>query len=258
MASPVHPSDVACLPAAERGLVAQVRVGLSRAAKSPGAVMTGGTCPPPAYKRLIGPSAPTWRCAARSKERTFVTLAPPVPDHTMCDVPSMQLEQHGWDIHAVSHKPGGAAYGADPADSSGLTMDSPAATLVHVTDARARAERFADLFRAVYLTFHRRDGPRSQLPGASQGGARAPRARGPAHRGRGRGAHEPGTVGDQRDRHPSGTPGPAGARRRSRRPAADADLADRAGTRGAAPGPRGAERGHAGQRHGPVAARPGR
>jgi DNA-binding MarR family transcriptional regulator len=37
-----------------------------------------------------------------------------------------------------------------------------------VTDARARAEQFADLFRAVYLTFHRRDGPRGQLPGASR------------------------------------------------------------------------------------------
>jgi DNA-binding MarR family transcriptional regulator len=37
-----------------------------------------------------------------------------------------------------------------------------------VTDDRARAEQFADLFRAVYLTFHRRDGPRSQLPGASR------------------------------------------------------------------------------------------
>jgi DNA-binding MarR family transcriptional regulator len=37
-----------------------------------------------------------------------------------------------------------------------------------VTDERARAERFADLFRAVYLTFHRRDAPRSQLPGASR------------------------------------------------------------------------------------------
>ena len=37
-----------------------------------------------------------------------------------------------------------------------------------VTDERARAERFASLFRAVYLTFHRRDGPRSQLPGASR------------------------------------------------------------------------------------------
>jgi DNA-binding MarR family transcriptional regulator len=37
-----------------------------------------------------------------------------------------------------------------------------------VTDARAQAERFADLFRAVYLTFHRRDGPRSQLAGASR------------------------------------------------------------------------------------------
>jgi DNA-binding MarR family transcriptional regulator len=37
-----------------------------------------------------------------------------------------------------------------------------------VTDDRARAEQFAGLFRAVYLTFHRRDGPRSQLPGASR------------------------------------------------------------------------------------------
>ena len=37
-----------------------------------------------------------------------------------------------------------------------------------MTDARARAEQFADLFRAVYLTFHRRDGPRSQLSGASR------------------------------------------------------------------------------------------
>jgi DNA-binding MarR family transcriptional regulator len=31
-----------------------------------------------------------------------------------------------------------------------------------------RAERFAELFRAVYLTFHRRDRPRSELPGASR------------------------------------------------------------------------------------------
>ena len=37
-----------------------------------------------------------------------------------------------------------------------------------MSDERARAEQFADLFRAVYLTFHRRDGPRSQLPGASR------------------------------------------------------------------------------------------
>ncbi len=37
-----------------------------------------------------------------------------------------------------------------------------------VTDERARAERFAELFRAVYLTFHRRDGPRNQLQGASR------------------------------------------------------------------------------------------
>ena len=37
-----------------------------------------------------------------------------------------------------------------------------------MTDPRTQAERFAELFRAVYLTFHRRDGPRSQLPGASR------------------------------------------------------------------------------------------
>jgi len=37
-----------------------------------------------------------------------------------------------------------------------------------VTSEQAQAERFAALFRAVYLTFHRRDGPRSQLPGASR------------------------------------------------------------------------------------------
>jgi DNA-binding MarR family transcriptional regulator len=37
-----------------------------------------------------------------------------------------------------------------------------------VTDETAQAERFAELFRAVYLTFHRRDRPRSQLAGASR------------------------------------------------------------------------------------------
>ena len=30
------------------------------------------------------------------------------------------------------------------------------------------AERYAALFRALYLTYHRRDGPRSDLPGASR------------------------------------------------------------------------------------------
>ena len=37
-----------------------------------------------------------------------------------------------------------------------------------VSDEQQRAERFAERFRAVYLTFHRRDGPRSQLQGASR------------------------------------------------------------------------------------------
>ena len=32
----------------------------------------------------------------------------------------------------------------------------------------AQAERFAEPFRAVYLTFHRRDQPRNQLAGASR------------------------------------------------------------------------------------------
>ena len=37
-----------------------------------------------------------------------------------------------------------------------------------MAEEQARAERFAELFRAVYLTFHRRDRPRSELPGASR------------------------------------------------------------------------------------------
>jgi len=36
-----------------------------------------------------------------------------------------------------------------------------------VSSDEAQAGEFAELFRAVYLTFHRRDGPRSQLPNAS-------------------------------------------------------------------------------------------
>jgi DNA-binding MarR family transcriptional regulator len=38
---------------------------------------------------------------------------------------------------------------------------------VLVSSEAERAREFAELFRAVYLTFHRRDGPRSQLPNAS-------------------------------------------------------------------------------------------
>ena len=37
-----------------------------------------------------------------------------------------------------------------------------------MSDERERAELFAAGFRAVYLAFHRRDGPRSQLAGASR------------------------------------------------------------------------------------------
>jgi DNA-binding MarR family transcriptional regulator len=46
-------------------------------------------------------------------------------------------------------------------------MDGPVGRLVSVT--AEQAEQFAELFRAVYLTFHRRDGPRGQLAGASRG-----------------------------------------------------------------------------------------
>jgi hypothetical protein len=71
------------------------------------------------------------------------------------------LDDHG-DACAVATavQPAGGCIGID----DGLSCGNPSA----VTDARARAERFADLFRAIYLTFHRRDGPRSQLPGASR------------------------------------------------------------------------------------------
>ncbi len=37
-----------------------------------------------------------------------------------------------------------------------------------VSDEQEWAERFAEGFRSVYLTFHRRDGPRGQLQGASR------------------------------------------------------------------------------------------
>ena len=40
-----------------------------------------------------------------------------------------------------------------------------------------QAERFAALFRALYLTYHRRDGPRSDLPGRVPRGAHPPRGR---------------------------------------------------------------------------------
>jgi DNA-binding MarR family transcriptional regulator len=58
--------------------------------------------------------------------------------------------------------------GAGPGRSIGIDDGSAGGNPGGVTDARACAERFADLFRAVYLTYHRRDGPRSQLPAASR------------------------------------------------------------------------------------------
>jgi DNA-binding MarR family transcriptional regulator len=46
-------------------------------------------------------------------------------------------------------------------------MDPPLATVSPV-DVTGQAERFAEQFRAIYLTYHRRDGPRSELPAASR------------------------------------------------------------------------------------------
>ena len=54
------------------------------------------------------------------------------------------------------------------AESIGIDDGFPSRNAGGVTEERAQAERFAELFRAVYLTFHRRDGPRSQLAGASR------------------------------------------------------------------------------------------
>jgi DNA-binding MarR family transcriptional regulator len=53
-------------------------------------------------------------------------------------------------------------------ESIGIDDGFPSRKPGGVTKERAQAERFAELFRAVYLTFHRRDGPRSQLAGASR------------------------------------------------------------------------------------------
>src|SRR5215468_5086558 len=52
--------------------------------------------------------------------------------------------------------------------SIGIDDGLAAREAVAVTEELARAERFAELFRAVYLTFHRRDRPRSELQGASR------------------------------------------------------------------------------------------
>jgi DNA-binding MarR family transcriptional regulator len=54
------------------------------------------------------------------------------------------------------------------ADSIGIDDGLPGRNAGAVNEDRARAERFAEAFRAVYLTFHRRDGPRGQLAGASR------------------------------------------------------------------------------------------
>ena len=50
----------------------------------------------------------------------------------------------------------------------GIDDGLPARKAVAVTGEQARAEPFVELFHAVYLTFHRRDRPRSELPGASR------------------------------------------------------------------------------------------
>jgi hypothetical protein len=62
--------------------------------------------------------------------------------------------------------PGAATHSAGtPSASTGSTA-VPAGG--EAAAEQARAERLAELFRAVYLAFHRRDRPRSELPGASR------------------------------------------------------------------------------------------
>ena len=57
---------------------------------------------------------------------------------------------------------------AERAESIGIDDAMGRRNPGRVSDSQQRAERFAERFRAVYLTFHRRDGPRSQLQGASR------------------------------------------------------------------------------------------
>src|SRR5262249_61859262 len=66
-----------------------------------------------------------------------------------------------------------------PGESIGIDDGFPSRNAGDVTEERAQAERFAELFRAVYLTFHRRDGPRSQLAGASRSVLEHPALAGP-------------------------------------------------------------------------------
>jgi DNA-binding MarR family transcriptional regulator len=49
----------------------------------------------------------------------------------------------------------------------GIDDGKPGRKPGQVSSDADQAREFAELFRAVYLTFHRRDGPRSQLPNAS-------------------------------------------------------------------------------------------
>src|SRR5690242_439075 len=76
-------------------------------AESPGAIVTGGTC----RLRPSRSECPSHRRGGgceieRADFRHSGTTGTRSYD---VDVPFMQLEQHGWDIHAVSHEPCGAA-----------------------------------------------------------------------------------------------------------------------------------------------------
>ena len=68
-----------------------------------------------------------------------------------------------------------------PVDPSGLTMYCLVGRVMPCRrtgrTCEEQAERFAALFRALYLTYHRRDGPRSDLPGRVPRGAHPPRGR---------------------------------------------------------------------------------
>ena len=68
-------------------------------------------------------------------------------------------------IHLGPAPPGAARPGRD---CIGIDDGLPGSKAVAVTAEQARAEQFSELFHTVYLTFHRRDRPRGELPGASR------------------------------------------------------------------------------------------
>ena len=67
----------------------------------------------------------------------------------------------------VAQATGGCPLGRRSQQYIGIDDGKPGREPGLVSSEADQAGEFEELFRPVYLTFHRRDGPRSQLPGAS-------------------------------------------------------------------------------------------